>query len=109
MRCDHSGSGRTVSSGGGQTTCRELAGSSLVAVVLGQPLTADDERSLTAAAAASGARLLALPRVADVGPSGIPPEVLVRAVQASLPRLATPAGPALLVPLSLVPEPMLLS
>jgi sulfate adenylyltransferase len=82
---------------------RELAGSSLVAVVLGQPLTTDDERSLTAAAAASGARLLALPCVADVGPSGIPPEILVRAVQASLPRLATPAGPALLVPLSLVP------
>jgi sulfate adenylyltransferase len=82
---------------------RELAGSALVAVVLGQPLTADDERSLTAAAAASGARLLALPCVADVGPSGIPPEILVRAVQASLPRLVTPAGPALLVPLSLVP------
>jgi sulfate adenylyltransferase len=82
---------------------RELAGSSVVAVSLSQPLTADDERSLTAAAAASGARLLALPCVADVGPSGIPPEILVRTVQASLLRLATPAGAALLVPLSLVP------
>jgi sulfate adenylyltransferase len=82
---------------------RELAGSSAVAVVLGQPLTADDERSLRAAAASSGARLLVLPCVADVGPTGIPPEVLIRAVKASLPRISTPAGPALLVPLPLVP------
>ena len=82
---------------------RELAGGSVVAVVLGQPLTAADEQSLTAAAAGHGARLLVLPCVADVGPTGIPPEILVRALQASLLRLGTPAGPALLVPLPLVP------
>ena len=82
---------------------RELAGASVIAVVLGQPLMAADERSLAAAADANGARLLLLPCVADVGPLGIPPEILVRAVQASLPRLGTPAGPALLVPLPLMP------
>jgi sulfate adenylyltransferase len=47
--------------------------------------------------------LLVLPCVADTGPSGLPPEILVRAVRESLPRLGTPAGPALLVPLPLVP------
>jgi sulfate adenylyltransferase len=82
---------------------QELAGGSMVAVVLRQPLTIDDERSLSAVASSRGARLLVLPCVADVGPTGIPPEFLVRALQASLPRLATPAGPALLVPLPVVP------
>jgi sulfate adenylyltransferase len=82
---------------------RELAGASALAVVLSQPLTADDERSLAATADERGVRLLALPCIADVGPAEIPPEILVRAVQASLPRLATRAGAALLVPLPLVP------
>ncbi|HEX2363236.1 MAG TPA: hypothetical protein VHI11_14295, partial [Jiangellaceae bacterium] len=81
----------------------ELAGSSVVAVVPHQPLTTEDERTLRGAAALGGARLLVLPCVADVGPFGIPPEILVRALQASLPRLGTPAGPAQLVPLPLVP------
>jgi sulfate adenylyltransferase len=83
---------------------RELAGSSAVAVVLGEPLTAGDERSLAATADERGVRVLVLPCIADIGPAGIPPEILVRAVQASLPRLATRAGAALLVPLPLVPE-----
>ncbi|HEY9377224.1 MAG TPA: adenylyl-sulfate kinase [Jiangellaceae bacterium] len=81
---------------------QDLAGATAIAVVLDRPLTADDERSLAAAATASDARLLVLPCVADAGPAGIPPEVLVRAVQASLSRLETPAGPVLLVPLPLV-------
>ncbi len=83
---------------------RELAGVPAVAVVLGRPLSVDEERRLAAAAAGQGARLLLLPCVADTGQSGLPPEVLARAVRASLPRLATPAGPPLLVPLPLVPE-----
>jgi sulfate adenylyltransferase len=82
---------------------RELAGACVVAIALGQPLTADDERSLAAAADVNGARLLVLPCVADIGPARIPPEILVRAVQASVARLGTSAGPALLVPLPLVP------
>jgi sulfate adenylyltransferase len=82
---------------------RELAGGSVIGVVPQQPLTTDDERILTRAAALNGARLLVLPCVADVGSFEIPPEILVRALQASLPRLTAPAGPALLVPLPLVP------
>jgi sulfate adenylyltransferase len=81
---------------------RTLAGSSVVAVVLGWPLAIADERSLATAAQANGARLLVLPCIADAGPAGMPPEIVVRAVQASLPRLGTAAGPALLVPLPLV-------
>jgi sulfate adenylyltransferase len=81
---------------------RELAGAWAIAVILGQPLTAADERALAAAAAGSDARLLLLPSVANAGPTGIPPDVLVRAVKASLPRLESPAGPALLVPLRLM-------
>jgi sulfate adenylyltransferase len=82
----------------------DLAGSAAVGVALGRPLTTAEERALADAAARHGARLLVLPCVADTGPSGLPPEILVRAVRASLPRLATPAGVALLVPLPLVPE-----
>jgi sulfate adenylyltransferase len=82
---------------------RDLAGVPAVAVVLGRPLMADEESRLADAAASRGARLLLLPCVADTGESGLPPEVLARAVLASLPRLATPAGPPLLVPLPLVP------
>ncbi|MGH8825695.1 MAG: hypothetical protein ACRDVN_14665, partial [Jiangellaceae bacterium] len=80
---------------------RELAGGAAVAVALGRPLTVTEERALAGLATGRGARLLVLPCVADTGPSGLPPEVLVRAVRASLPRLATPAGAALLVPLPL--------
>ncbi|HET6728193.1 MAG TPA: adenylyl-sulfate kinase [Jiangellaceae bacterium] len=82
----------------------ELAGGAAVGIALDRPLTAAEERALADAAARRGARLLVLPCVADTGPSGLPPEILVRAVRASLPRLATPAGAALLVPLPLVPE-----
>ena len=82
---------------------RDLAGVPAVAVVLGRPLATDEERRLAEVAAGQGARLLVLPCVAETGRSGLPPEVLVRAVLASLPRLATPAGPPLLVPLPLVP------
>ena len=82
---------------------RDLAGVPAVAVVLGRPLTADEESRLADAAASRNARLLLLPCVADTGHSGLPPEVLVRGVRASLPRLATPVGPPLLVPLPLVP------
>jgi sulfate adenylyltransferase len=81
----------------------ELAGGVAVGVALDRPLTAAEERALADAAAQRGARLLVLPCVADTGPSGLPPEILVRAVRASLPRLATPAGAPLLVPLPLVP------
>jgi sulfate adenylyltransferase len=81
----------------------DLAGSAGVGVALGRPLTTAEERALADAAARHEARLLVLPCVADTGPSGLPPEILVRAVRASLPRLATPAGAALLVPLPLVP------
>ncbi len=83
---------------------RELAGVPALAVVLGRPLATDEERRLAEAAAGQGARLLLLPCVAGTGRSGLPPEVLVRAVRASLPRLATPAGPPLLVPLPVAPE-----
>jgi sulfate adenylyltransferase len=82
----------------------ELAGGAAVGVALDRPLTAAEERALADAAARRGARLLVLPCVADTGPSGLPPEILVRAVRASLPRLATPAGAAVLVPLPLVPD-----
>jgi len=81
----------------------ELAGGVAVGVALDRPLTAAEERALADAAARRGARLLVLPCVADTGPSGLPPEILVRAVRASLPRLATPAGAPLLVPLPLAP------
>ena len=83
---------------------RELAGVAAIGVVLGRPLTAAEEQALSDVAAGRGARLLVLPCVADTGPSGLPPEILVRAVRESLPRLDTPAGPALLVPLPLVPR-----
>jgi len=82
---------------------RELAGGAAIGIALGRPLTAAEEQALVDVAARHGARLLVLPCVADTGPSGLPPEILVRAVRASLPRLATPAGAALLVPLPLVP------
>ena len=82
---------------------RELSEAPALGVPLGRPLTAVEEQLLVDAATDRGARLLVLPCVADVGPSGLPPDVLVRAVRASLPRLATPAGPALLVPLPVVP------
>ena len=82
----------------------ELAGGVAVGVALDRPLRAAEERALADAAARRGARLLVLPCVADTGPSGLPPEILVRAVRASLPRLATPAGAALLVPLPLAPD-----
>jgi sulfate adenylyltransferase len=81
----------------------ELAGTPAIAVLLGRPLTAEDERSLAVTADERSVRVLVLPCIADVGPAGIPPEILVRAVQASLPRLGTRPGPALLVPLPLVP------
>jgi sulfate adenylyltransferase len=81
----------------------ELAGGAAVGVALDRPLTAAEERALADAAARRGSRLLVVPCVADTGPSGLPPEILVRAVRASLPRLATPAGAPLLVPLPLVP------
>ena len=82
----------------------ELAGGVAVGVALDRPLRAAEERALADAAARRGARLLVLPCVADTGPSGLPPEILVRAVRASLPRLATPAGADLLVPLPLAPD-----
>ncbi|MGH8773930.1 MAG: adenylyl-sulfate kinase [Jiangellaceae bacterium] len=82
----------------------ELAGADAVGVALGRPLTAAEERILADVAARRGARLLLLPCVADTGPSRLPPEILVRAVRASLPRLATPQGAALLVPLPLAPR-----
>jgi sulfate adenylyltransferase len=82
----------------------ELAGGAAVGIALDRPLTATEERALADAAARRSARLLVLPCVAGTGSSGLPPEILVRAVRASLPRLATPAGAALLVPLPLVPE-----
>jgi sulfate adenylyltransferase len=82
----------------------ELGKAPAVALVLSRPLTSDEENRIVAEAISLGARLLLLPCVADTGPSGLPPEVLVRAVQAALPRLRTPAGPALMVPLPLMPS-----
>ncbi|MBD0293494.1 MAG: adenylyl-sulfate kinase [Jiangellaceae bacterium] len=82
----------------------ELAGTPAVGVPLSRPLIADDEQAFAEYATARGARLLLLPCVAEAGPAGLPPEVLVRAVLASGSRLGTPAGPALVVPLPLEPS-----
>jgi len=79
----------------------ELAGGAAVAIAIDRPLTATEERALVEEATARSARLLVLPCVAANGSSGLPPEILIRAVLASLSQLATPAGPALLVPLPL--------
>ena len=69
-RCDRSASGRSAHSGSRPDEVRrELAGVSLVAVVLGQPLTADEERSLGRGGCWSRRPASCLPCVADVGPS----------------------------------------
>lgn len=74
-----------------------------LAVATGRPLLASEESAIAEAANARGARVLVLPYLLPGERSGPPGEVLVRAVQASLPRLATAAGPALVVPLPLAP------
>jgi sulfate adenylyltransferase len=82
---------------------RELRGTPAVAAVLDRPLTVVEERGLAEYAAERSARVLVLPCIGAGGRSGLPPEVLVRAARAALPRLANPAGPALLVPLPVAP------
>lgn len=81
----------------------ELAGRPALAVATARPLLATEEAELAAAATSQDARVLLLPYLLHEEPTGMPPEVLVRAVRASAPRLAQPAGPALVVPLPLAP------
>ncbi len=82
---------------------RRLAGTPALGVPLRRPLLAAEEGALVGLATAQDARLLLLPCVAETGPSGLPPEVLVRSVRASTPRLPTPAGPAVVAAVPLVP------
>jgi sulfate adenylyltransferase len=75
----------------------ELDEAPALAVATGRPLLRHEEAELASAADGAGARVVVLPCLLRT--AGPPPEVLIRAIQASQPRLATAAGAALVVPL----------